>query len=163
MSVSESNGGNGSNAGWDQLRAELTARLDAIADVDAIIVEVIAPPQATAVQPQKSWFAKKFRSKPPPGQPYVQFAAMEENSLHMEASSNQFLASHHQLDHAAVATLERLGWSPPTVVGGGGLEQPNYFVDRPLADTSEMAAMAVQTLTEAFGVTDASALRITQV
>jgi len=162
--VSGSTGGDGPSAGWDRLRAELTARLDAIADVDAVIVEVIAPLQATAVQPQESWFSKKFRSKPPPGgQPYVQFAALEENWLHMEASSNQFLAPQNQLDDAAVATLGRLGWSPPTAVGGGGLEHPNYFVDRPLAETPEMAAMAVQTLTEAFGATDASALRITQV
>ncbi len=116
------------------------------------------------MQTQRSWLSRKLRPKETQGgQPYVQFAAIDGNWLHMEASSNSFLAPENQLDQAATAVLERLGWSPPAVAGSGGLASPNYVIDRPLAEAPEVADLAVQTLVEVFGVADVTALEITQV
>jgi hypothetical protein len=65
-----------------------------------------------------------------------------------------------QLDHAAVAALDGHGWSAPTVVEPGGFTAPNYAIDQPGADAPELAALAVRTLIEVFGVTEVAALSI---
>lgn len=164
MRVHGLSGDNSSEAGWDRFRSELVAQLQAMAEGDAMIVEVVqSPTAATPIQAKRSWLARSFRSKPArSGQPYIQFAAMNDDWLHMEASSNQFLSPQFHLDHAAVAALDGLGWSAPTVVEPGGFTAPNYFIDRPRADAPELAAMATRTLTEVFGVTEVAALTITE-
>ncbi len=162
MRVHGLSGDNLSEAGWDRFRSELVGRLEAMADGDAVVVEVTLPAAAAApVQAERSWLSRTFRSKPAQsGQPYIQFAAMEDDWLHMEASSNQCLSPQFQLDHAAVAALDGLGWSAPTVVEPGGFTAPNYAIDQPGADAPELAALAVRTLIEVFGVTEVAALSI---
>jgi hypothetical protein len=157
-------GGDVPDPGWDRFRVELTAQLEGIADVDAVIVEVLEPAEPTALQAETSWLSRKLRPKQKQGSPpYIQFAAVDETWLHMEASSNTFLAPPYQLDQAAAATLGMLGWSPPTGGRSGGFASPNYSIDRPLADAPEMAVLAVQTFIEVFGVTDVAALRTARV
>lgn len=163
-SADDLNRGDWLDPGWERLRHELTSRFEALADGEAVIVEVTPAPEPAHVEAEKSWLSRKLRPKrAPSGQPYVQTLATGENWLHMEASSNEFLAPQWQLDDAAAAILERLGWSPPSVVQPGGFQSPNYFIDRPVGQGQELAALAVQTFVEAFRVTDAGVLKISQV
>ncbi|MBA3308729.1 MAG: hypothetical protein H0U28_01535 [Nocardioidaceae bacterium] len=152
-----------SEPGWERFRAELAAELEtladetAVADEIAVVVDVAQALGPTAVQAQKSWLSRLRPKRTEGGHPYVQFAANDE-TLRMEVSSNEFLAPQHQLDQGAVGILERLGWSPPNAI-----ESPNFFIDRPLAQAPELVGIAVQTLSEVFGVTDAAALQIRRV
>lgn len=150
--------------GWDAFRAELVAHLEDMADVDAVIVDVLPPLETTAVRVERSWLSRKLRPKRThDGHPYIQFAALDETWLHMEASSNTFLTPERRLDGAAMATLDRLGWTRPTVEAASGIDAPNYFIDRPVAEAHELAAVAVQTLTQVFGVREPAGVRISQV
>lgn len=152
-------GGRLSDRGWEGFRAELTAQLEAMADgstLEAYVVDVLQPTEPTVVEPRKSWLSRFRPRRVQEGQPYIQFAPMD-GILHMEASSNRFLAPHWQLDNAAAETLERLGWSPPAVEPDD-FESANYFIDRPLADALELVDVVVQTLVEVFGVRDPATL-----
>ncbi len=85
---------------------------------------------------------------------YVQLYVNKPGSLHVEVSSNTFLAPESSLTEQHEASLQALGWMPPTKGGA-----PNYSVDLkgPRA-TAQAAALTVRTLAEVLGTSSPSEL-----
>lgn len=89
---------------------------------------------------------------------FVQFATQGSRGLRAEAVSNGFLPPGHQLDARALAAALRLGWQPPTSDPAATPDQdpegsPNYFREWPApVPYQEVARLAVDTLTDVFGV-----------
>ena len=87
---------------------------------------------------------------------YVQFAAGGGEGFLVEAVSNRFLSGWQRLDATAEGRLRRLGWRPPTDIGGG---PANWWRCYPAgAPAPEMAELAVATLRKAFEVPRPAAL-----
>lgn len=86
---------------------------------------------------------------------YVQFAALPEGRLRVEAVSNTFLTPEERLSVAAQRRLVELGWQPPTHLPGQEDQDPagspNYFRDiDPSTGRGDVAAMVATTLHEVY-------------
>ena len=78
---------------------------------------------------------------------YVQLFVNRPGSLHIEASSNNYLTPEYVLTEQNEASLRALGWTPPSQG-----RAPNYSTDLkgPRA-TAQAAALTVRTLSEVLG------------
>lgn len=77
---------------------------------------------------------------------YVQLFVSEPESLHLEVSSNAFLAPESALSEQDAVALMDLGWKPPRG------KTPNYWADLKGPDaTAQAAVLTVRTLAEVLG------------
>jgi len=78
---------------------------------------------------------------------YVQLYVNKPGSLHVEVSSNSFLAPETALSARHLAALQGLGWKPPTAGGA-----PNYSADlKGPGATAQAVRLTVRTLSEVLG------------
>lgn len=88
--------------------------------------------------------------------PWISFAVGARPSreqdpvVHMEAASNASLGDGFQLVASQLDQLEQLGWQPPT--SEGPHPTSNFFVDHVQDDCTGLAALAVATLRDVYGV-----------
>lgn len=79
--------------------------------------------------------------------PYAQFAGFGAGTMiRAELSGNAYLAPVHHLADEWCDGLRMMGWS------GNDEAEPNWYVERPLADAGIVAATVVGALRQAFGV-----------
>jgi hypothetical protein len=96
---------------------------------------------------------------------FVQFETHGMNGLRAEAASNGCLPPDHQLDDDALDAALRLGWQPPTGQPDITPERdtegsPNYFREWSApVPYHDVARLAVDTLTEVFGVSHPGRVR----
>ncbi|MDO4258707.1 MAG: hypothetical protein Q4C87_04220 [Actinomycetaceae bacterium] len=89
---------------------------------------------------------------------YVQFV-VNEDDIHCEAVSDEFLDAEHQLTPDQKMALHNLGWADPDEYGN----EVNWFVEhnRTRAQDNRTAAQRlVRTLREVYGITDTSELTL---
>ena len=81
--------------------------------------------------------------------PYVQGLIEFDGSIHLEATSNEFLEP--PLDEKASQAIRFLGWQL-----GGETGLPNYWLSRPVTinTSNELAELLCRTLYEIYGVDD---------
>ena len=129
---------------WSQLQDRLAEHLAAMEEDDSLVIDV----EAANIDEADGAY------------PYVQFAAAEDE-LRFEVSSNQYLASLHQLGPYDEKYLIGLGLNPPDLPGDepDGEGSPNWFLDAPQDDADRLAVLAVQALRDAFGVPHPAFLR----
>jgi len=122
---------------WEELEARLAVALHAL------------PPESYLILTP----APGGRASPAA---YVQFARAA-TILRSEAAGNAHLPPEGQLDPVQQAHLAELGWQPP---GSAGDRGHNFHRDWPVPAPAEaVAALAVRTLREVFGVGDPDGLR----
>ena len=92
-------------------------------------------------------------------QDVVQFVGQGEFGLRVEVISNFFRSPENQLSEAQIGSLTALGWHLPTgsdeasTPTGDPDGSPNFYVELPQAiDCSEIAQLAIATITEIFNI-----------
>lgn len=89
--------------------------------------------------------------------PYVQFAHSGPRGFRAEASANPYLAPRHALTPEDEARLVGMGWQRPAPAGD---DDRNFHRDWPSsAPWRDVAALAVRTLRDVFGIDGPSSLR----
>ena len=93
--------------------------------------------------------------KGPP--PFVKLSSPRPGTIRCEAASNAVLGDDFQLSAELVATMERLGWQPPTVVepeSANEVVQPasNFWVELPQLESDQVAELVVAALRDVYGV-----------
>lgn len=79
---------------------------------------------------------------------YVQFAVSDSEGIRAEAVANRYLAEWRRLDAIGEDRLRRLGWRPPSDIGGRDVNWWREF--RPGTDPAVPARLAVATLRKVF-------------
>lgn len=125
---------------WSKFQARLADHVADMQDDDILLVEA----ESAADEDEADGSA-----------PYVQFCAWGEEFVRCEVSSNDYLATEHLLDPAAVETLTALGWSAPTCGRDDddpGEESANFYLDVDRSHVDRLAVMTVKALRDVFGV-----------
>lgn len=125
---------------WSKFQARLADHVADMQDDDILLVEA----ELAADEDEADGSA-----------PYVQFCAWGEEFVRCEVSSNDYLATEHLLDPAAVETLTALGWSAPTCGRDDddpGEESANFYLDVDRSHVDRLAVMTVKALRDVFGV-----------
>jgi hypothetical protein len=78
--------------------------------------------------------------------PYAQFAGFGPGMVRAELSGNAYLAPAYVLTDEWCESLRTMGWS------GNEEDEPNWYVERPVEDARNIAALVVASLRQAFGV-----------
>lgn len=112
---------------WSDLANGLTAQLSRMRDEsDHLIVELPDDDGAT--------------------RPYSQFAGFGPGMVRAEISGNVYLAPAYVLTDEWCESLRTMGWS------GNEEAEPNWYVERPVEEAKNIAALVVASLRLAFGV-----------
>lgn len=113
---------------WSDLASELTAQLRRMRDEsDHLILELPVGDQSGT-------------------RPYAQFAAFGPGMVRAELSGNAYLASAYVLTEEWCESLTSMGWA------GNDESEPNWYVERPVEDAKNIAALVVASLRLAFGI-----------
>jgi len=93
--------------------------------------------------------------KGPP--PYVRLSSPRPGVIRCEAASNAVLGEDFQLSAELLATMERLGWQPPTVADHESTIAPiqptaNFWVELPQIESDRISELAVSALRDVYGV-----------
>lgn len=113
---------------WSDLASELAAQLRRMRDEsDHLILELPAGDQGGT-------------------RPYAQFAAFGPGRVRAELSGNAYLAPAYVLTDEWCESMTSMGWA------GNDESEPNWYVERPVEDAKNIAALVVASLRLAFGV-----------
>ena len=120
---------------WRELRRRVADRLTGMSSEQTLIVT-----------------AQVARLQDGPG-PYVTAGGTPTGGWRLEAASNAYLDTAHQLDEAAEGQLLAQGWVPPSYLPGqGGPGSANWWVDLDAGEEERAAWLLVQALREAYAV-----------
>ncbi len=84
-----------------------------------------------------------------PDGPWLRFSSPTRDVVRVQAAGNRSLGEDFQLEAEDLAAMEGLGWHPPEAVPGGSQD---FWVERPQDDSDGLAALAVATLRDVYGV-----------
>ena len=120
---------------WRELRRRLADRVAGLRAADSLVLSV----QIAGLSDG-------------PG-PYVTAGGTPTGGWRLEAASNAYLDTAHQLDEAAQGQLLAQGWVPPSYLPGqGGHGSANWWVDLDAGEEERAAWLLVQALREAYAV-----------
>lgn len=120
---------------WRELRRRLADRVAGLRAADSLVLSV----QVAGLSDG-------------PG-PYVTAGGTPSGGWRLEAASNAYLDTAHQLDEAAEGQLLAQGWVPPSYLPGrGGPGSANWWVDLDTGEEERAAWLLVQALREAYAV-----------
>ena len=120
---------------WRELRRRLADRVAGLRAADSLVLSV----QVAGLSDG-------------PG-PYVTAGGTHTGGWRLEAASNAYLDTAHQLDEAAEGQLLAQGWAPPSYLPGqGGPGSANWWVDLDAGEEERAAWLLVQALREAYAV-----------
>ncbi len=120
---------------WRELRRRLADRVAGLRTADSLVLSV----QVAGLSDG-------------PG-PYVTAGGTPTGGWRLEAASNGYLDTAHQLDEAAEGQLLAQGWVPPSYLPGlGGPGSANWWVDLDAGEEERAAWLLVQALREAYAV-----------
>jgi hypothetical protein len=120
---------------WRELRRRLADRVAGLRVADSLVLSV----QVAGLSDG-------------PG-PYVTAGGTPTGGWRLEAASNAYLDTAHQLDEAAEGQLLAQGWVPPSYLPGqGGPGSANWWVDLDAGEEERAAWLLVQALREAYAV-----------
>ena len=120
---------------WRELRRRLADRIAGLRAADSLVLSV----QVAGLSDG-------------PG-PYVTAGGTPTGGWRLEAASNAYLDTAHQLDEAAQGQLLAQGWVPPSYLPGqGGHGSANWWVDLDAGEEERAAWLLVQALREAYAV-----------
>ena len=120
---------------WRELRRRLADRIAGLRAADSLVLSV----QVAGLSDG-------------PG-PYVTAGGTPTGGWRLEAASNAYLDTAHQLDEAAQGQLLAQGWVPPSYLPGRGRHgSANWWVDLDAGEEERAAWLLVQALREAYAV-----------
>ncbi|MGB0189872.1 MAG: TY-Chap domain-containing protein [Nocardioides sp.] len=120
---------------WRELRRRLADRVAGLRAADSLVLSV----QVAGLSDG-------------PG-PYVTAGGTPTGGWRLEAASNAYLDTAHQLDEASEGQLLAQGWAPPSYLPGqGGPGSANWWVDLDAGEEERAAWLLVQALREAYAV-----------
>lgn len=82
--------------------------------------------------------------------PFVTFSSPERHFVRSEAASNAVLGEDFQLTSRQLASMERLGWHPPTA--DGPKPSANFWVEEPQEHSDRLSELATAALRDVYGV-----------
>jgi hypothetical protein len=81
---------------------------------------------------------------------FVRFSCPARDRVRCEAAGNAVLGEDVQLQHDQLATMEEMGWQPPSV--SAAPPTANFWAEAPQEDSQRIAELAVRALRDVYGV-----------